>query len=434
MSTTQENRVAPNHPALQKERIIPKVLIVDDNPANLFSMEKVLTKLEADVVKAQSGKEALSLMLREDFAVVLMDVRMPDMDGFETASLMRGNDETRYIPIIFVTGNNQDDNYVFQGYEAGAVDYLFKPINPDILKSKVRVFLELFQQRKALDVMEQLKQEMAERQRAEKQLQEAYLELQQAHRQLEQSQTTLIQTEKMSALGTLVAGVAHELNNPMMGIMHFSQYCLKRTDKEDSRYAVLEDIDRETRRCTEIVRNLLTFSHAEVRGDEAFQEEDFAEILDRVLRLLSFRIEKQEISVTHHIADGTPKIPMRSGDIQQLILNLLNNAFDALKTSMKKEVNVDIRPEGERLRLVIADTGCGIPAKTLKSIFDPFFTTKPVGQGTGLGLSVSMGIVQVHKGELLCESQEGTGTTFTILLPRVQNERNPKDDETHSSD
>ncbi len=198
----------------------------------------------------------------------------------------------------------------------------------------------------------------------------------------------------------------------------------KNTSEEDQLYTVLQDIERETKRCAEIVRNLLTFSHTEQDNDKAYQKESLAEILGRVLKLLSYRIEKQGISVTQHIADDTPEIWMKPNNIQQLILNLATNAFDALEESERKEFNVDIHREGQFVRMTTSDTGCGIAAESLRSIFDPFFTTKPVGQGTGLGLSVSQGIIKAHGGQISCESKPGAGTKFIILLPIERSKEN----------
>ncbi len=150
----------------------PKILIVDDLPANLVALAKVLRRVDASVLRANSGNEALSLMLRNEFAVVLLDVQMPDVDGFETATLMRENDATRHVPIIFVTAISKGDEHVFRGYEAGAVDYLFKPIDSDILISKVNVFLDLYGHRKrATDAIARLEREVSEHRRAEEELQ-----------------------------------------------------------------------------------------------------------------------------------------------------------------------------------------------------------------------------------------------------------------------
>ncbi len=252
--------------------------------------------------------------------------------------------------------------------------------------------------------------DITERRQAKKKLEQAYT-------RLEKQSMLLAQTEKMSAVGTLVAGTAHELNNPITGILNFAGHCIKHTSEDDQLYTVLQDIERETKRCAEIVRNLLTFSHTGKDDDKAYQKESLTKILGRVLKLLSYRIEKQRISVTQHIAEDTPEIWMKPNSIQQLILNLATNAFDALEDSEKKEFNVDIHREGQFVRMTFADTGCGIAAESLRSIFDPFFTTKPVGQGTGLGLSVSQGIIKAHGGQISCESKPGAGTKFIILLP-----------------
>jgi len=352
------------------------------------------------------------------------------------------------MPIVVLTGL-EDETLAVEAVHKGAQDYLVKgQLNSNLLKRSIlyaierkQVQEELRKHKEHLEELveertaqlkktnEQLRKEIAERKQAQKLLQRTYEDLEIAHRQLEESQAQLIQTEKMSALGTLVAGTAHELNNPMMGILNFTAHCIKHTSQDDQLYTVLKDIEHETKRCAEIVQNLLTFSHTERDDDKVYQKESLAEILGRVLKLLSYRIEKQKILVTQHIADDTPKIWMKPNSIQQLILNLTTNAFDALEGSEKKELNVDIHREGEFVRMTFADTGCGIAAESLTSIFDPFFTTKPTGQGTGLGLSVSQGVVKAHGGQITCESEPAMGTKFTVLLPIEQKERSKQNEQ-----
>jgi PAS domain S-box-containing protein len=259
--------------------------------------------------------------------------------------------------------------------------------------------------------------DITERKQAEEKLQQAHEGLQQAHEELQESEALLIQSEKMSALGTLAAGVAHELNNPLMGILNFCQYCLRHTSEDDRRHSVLGDIERETRRCIDIVRNLLTFSHMEKENEESYEKASCAAVLDRVLKLLSYRIEREEVLVAPHIAEGTPDIPMVANKMQQVFLNILSNALDALRQSAKKEIHIDVRREGESVQVAIADSGCGILSDKLTKVFDPFFTTKPVGQGTGLGLSTSRALVEAHGGEMTCESEPGGGTTVKVWLP-----------------
>ena len=245
---------------------------------------------------------------------------------------------------------------------------------------------------------------------------ELYAQLQEAYDKLRHS-SQLIQTEKMVATGTLVAGVAHELNNPMTGMLQFAEYCLKYTTEDDRRYPVLRDIKHETKRCIDIVQNLLTFSRMEKEGEEGYQQESFATILDRVFKLLSYRIEREHVSLTSHVAEGVPEIWMKASSMQQMFLNLINNALDALKERPKKEIRVEVRHEGESIRVTVADTGSGIDTENLKRIFDPFFTTKPVGQGTGMGLAIIQSIIDMHDGKITCHSTPGVGTTFNILFP-----------------
>ena len=418
-----------------------KILVVDDKTENLYMLESLLKGSGYEVVSAKNGLEALEKLRKDSFDMIISDILMPKMDGFRLCRECKSDDVLRKIPFIFYTAAYTDTKDEEFALGLGAERYIVKPTKPnkflEILEGIIKeteegtivaakkpaeedVYLAQYNKRLIAKLEHKtlnLEKELAERKKAEKALRRTYEDLETAHHQLEESQAQLIQTEKMSALGTLVAGTAHELNNPVTGILNFAAHCIKHTSEEDQLYTVLQDIEHEAKRCAEIVRNLLTFSHTGKDDDKAYQKGNLAEILGRVLKLLSYRIEKQGISVTWHIADDTPEIWMNSNRIQQLILNLATNALDALEDSEKKEFNVDIRREGEFVRMTIADTGCGIAAESLGSIFDPFFTTKPVDQGTGLGLSVSQGIVKVHRGKISCESELGEGTKFTILLP-----------------
>jgi len=266
---------------------------------------------------------------------------------------------------------------------------------------------------RTLELMEsnkQLKQEIDRRIRIEEELEG----LIQKH---QESQAQLIQAEKIGALGVLTAGIAHELNNPMMGILNFAQYCLKHTDSEDRRYPVLVDTIREVTRCSDIVRNLLTFTRVDNPETEDYQEESLVTIMDRVFRLLAYRTEKENVRITRNIEMDTPSILMKTTGIQQVFLNLIGNALDSLKKSDEKKLHVQIRPVDGTVETVVTDTGKGIDPGILKKIFDPFYTTKPTGKGTGLGLSVSRSIVENHGGRITCESKKNKGAIFRVFLP-----------------
>jgi two-component system NtrC family sensor kinase len=238
---------------------------------------------------------------------------------------------------------------------------------------------------------------------------------------LEQS-AQLMQAEKMGALGIMAAGIAHELLNPLVGILNYVQFCRKRTAEDDPRHDVLQDIERETERCTDIVKNVVTFSRTEQEGEEEYQKESLATIIERVVKLLSYRIGAEKVTLTRHVAEGTPAIPMKVNGMQQVLLNLITNAMDAVKESEKKEVNVEVYQEGGFIRVNVSDSGVGIAPENMEKLFDPFFTTKPADKGTGLGLTIVRSIVQAHGGEITCQSEPGAGTTFSMLLP-IKNEQ-----------
>ena len=256
----------------------------------------------------------------------------------------------------------------------------------------------------------------AGRRRVDKQLEEVRLGLQ-------DSQAQAVQLEKMGALGTLTAGIAHELNNPLMGMLNFVQYCLKHTARDNKTYPVLQDTIHEVKRCAEIVKNLLTFSRIENDDQARYRREDIGAIIERVLRIMSYRIVNEDVRVIGPISKKTPNISVMVSNLQHVFLSLICNALDAVKTSAIKELHITIDVDDELLSIMIADSGIGIAPESLTKIFNPFFTTKPAGQGTGLGLSVSRGIIEAHGGKLNCRSRQGKGTTFQIVLPIKRSDR-----------
>jgi len=400
----------------------PKVLLVDDRPENLIALERLLEDLNVTFVRATSGNEALIQVLQDDFAIALIDVQMPEMDGFETVELMRQDKKTMHLPVIFVSAVYKDDYHQIKGIETGAVDFITKPVVPQILRGKVKVFLDLYRNKMAME------EEIRARKQSEAALKASEIELKRLNETLEErvrkrtrdlvaSQAQLIQAEKLSALGTVTAGIAHELNNPIMGILNYVQYCVGKTSEDDRRHAILQDAERETKRCADIIRNLLTFSRFEKQEAELYEKEHVQTVFERVLSLLSFRIESEKVVATLDIDSSTPEIMINVGTVQQVLLNLMGNALDALKETENPEIRIRVYPDRESVRVTVEDNGCGIPAEHLNRIFDPFFTTKPAGKGTGLGLSVSRSIITAHGGELTCDSEEGKGTRFTVVLP-----------------
>lgn len=180
---------------------------------------------------------------------------------------------------------------------------------------------------------------------------------------------------------------------------------------------MLKDAELETRRCVEIVQNLLTFSRMDIEGEEGYRKESLPLVLARVLKLLVYPIRKENIVLTQNIAESIPKISMKVNNIQQVFFNIIKNALDALAESDRKEIQVHIKSNGQFVNTAITDSGCGIAPQHLRKIYEPFFTTKPAGKGTGLGLSVSNSIIKAHGGKMSCSSKIGQGTTFEVVLP-----------------
>ncbi|MDF1757964.1 MAG: HAMP domain-containing sensor histidine kinase [Legionellaceae bacterium] len=229
--------------------------------------------------------------------------------------------------------------------------------------------------------------------------------------------STMIQTEKMRALGNLTAGVAHEINNPMMGILNYVQYAIKHTEEDDRKYRPLVDAEKEIKRCQTIIDNLLTFSRMKAEGEELGSKGLLSVLCDRVLQLHSYKLRASNVTVIKDYPDNEPEIVFMSNKMQQVILNFVTNAIDAMKESDKRELTLSIINLRDIMKLEIQDTGSGIDDETLDKIFEPFFTTKQTGQGTGLGLSMSQSIIEEHKGSLECKSKPGVGTCFIISLP-----------------
>ena len=251
-------------------------------------------------------------------------------------------------------------------------------------------------------------------------------------RQLKEAQAKFIQTEKMCAVGQLAAGVAHELNNPLGGIMGYAQYALEKiahkkgkevSEEELSVYAqYLSDIETQSRRCKGIVQNLLKFSRSSSKAD--FEILDINMVLSDTFMFVQHQLAMGKVKLLQNLDLSIPKVSGNAGMVQQVFTNIILNALQSMPDG--GEFFVSTRPTdseaefGKGVEICFSDTGCGIPEENLDKIFEPFFTTKKTGQGTGLGLSVSYGIIKDHKGEIRVKSQVGKGTTFIIVLPAAE--------------
>jgi two-component system, NtrC family, sensor kinase len=404
-----------------------RILIVDDDDTVRSLFEECLSERFSCAV-ASSFDEAMALLNRESFALVISDVIMPGRSGIE---LLR--EVTTRFPdtaVIMVSGVDRTQR-VLDAVRLGAYDYLIKPCGLDVLELTVERAME---RRALLRTARQHKRDLERRN----------MELRQSKAKLERLQAQIVHSEKMASLGQLAAGVAHELNNPagfIYGNMEVLGQCATdmkrllafydsvpltaeveaqaRTIKSEIDYentlgdlfSVICDCREGAERIRDVVNNLRLFS----RLDEAeFKKVDIHEGLESTIRLLSRYYSSGSITLKRDYAE-LPPVDCYAGQLNQVWMNLLVNAAQAV--GGVGEVRVTTRHSAEMALITITDTGCGIAPELLKKIFDPFFTTKPVGEGTGLGLSVSYSIIERHQGTINVESRLGQGTTFTVTIP-----------------
>lgn len=350
-----------------------KFLIVDDTAENLVALEALLKRPGLEILKANSGSAALELLLVHEVALAILDVQMPTMDGFELAELMRGTDRTKHVPIIFVTAGASDPHRMFKGYESGAVDFLFKPIEPRVLKSKADVFFVLHQQRKDLE--------------------------------------TSLRLNEM-----FVGILGHDLRSPLSTIINGSRFLESECTSSDAR-RILQRMIGASERMAGMLTQMLDLTRARL-GDGVVgpgQSLDILTLVQNVVDEVSVNFPESKLIFN---STGPSLVIGDAERLLQVFSNLLNNAVK--HGAQELPVTIDLRGDEKEAVVQVSNTGT-IPAELLPTLFDPFRSGGSISSrssGLGLGLYISKQILIGHGGSLDVESTAAQGTIFTARIPR----------------
>lgn len=365
-----------------------KILLVDDKPENLLALEELLHAPDRELFRAQSGNDALRLLLKHEFACVLLDVEMPGMDGYETAALMRGAERTRLVPIIFVTAGDRTEERTFRGYESGAVDFLYKPLNPHTLTCKVDVFVELYRKSRALEVAnEQLRLASAA-------LQEKVTDLENVHRTL-----------------------SHDLRAPLRSILGFSRALAEslegKLDEESQQH--LDRVLRAAQRMQAMLEDLFRLLKlSAIEG--TFTTLDANAVLADVVENLRGDLDHVGGVVTH---DPLPTVRGNRTLLSQVLQNLIANSIK-FRATQPPRIHVSATAQGDAWRFAVKDNGVGIPPEDHERMFHLFQRRDNNTPGTGVGLALCKRAVEKLGGKIWIDSKGlNLGTTFYFSIPRA---------------
>ena len=396
-----------------------KILLVDDRPANLLALETILEDLGQDLVKATSGKEALRHLLDNDFAVILLDVKMPEMDGFETAALIRERERSRHTPILFVTAH-KDDEHLFRGYYAGAVDFLYKPINPEVLRSKVSVFVELSRKNEQLRhhaaILEQrnaeLERAIRQRQKAEEEVRRLNAELE--IRVKERTAELVRANEELRSFGY---AASHDLREPLRTVASYTQLLNRRYQDrfDDEAKEFMSYIVDSVHRMDSLLSDLLAYSHQLNSTDQTLTLVDTEAVLAGVLMNLDSAIRESGTEITH---DPLPQVMSDFVQLGQVFQNLIGNSIK-YRSADPPRIHISAEEREDEWIFSFRDNGIGIDPRYHDQIFGIF--KRLHGReypGTGIGLALVKRVIERQGGRIWVESELGSGSTFRFTIPR----------------
>ncbi len=369
-----------------------KILVIDDEPGICEMLSQELVAEGHFVETASDGLGALKKMKTEKYQVALCDINMPKMGGLVVLEEMHKLDPE--VEVIMMTGYATIESAV-EAMKKGAYDFVQKPFN---LLEVLALVEKSIEKRDLKSIVEQLRE---------------------ANKKLKEAQMQLVQSEKLAGIGQLAAGVAHELNNPLSGVLGFAQLLLDDKNLTVQQHKDVETICAQSQRCRMIIQNLLQFSRRKVSVNEPV---DLAPLMKATVNLVKYDFSTSGIEIIQNMPDSLPMVFGDTNQLQQVFLNLITNARQAMEGGKAGRVLIEGEQADGVVRIHFKDDGPGIPSDIVGKIFEPFFTTKPVGKGTGLGLSICYGIVQQHHGDLRVVSTLGSGATFTVELPVYKSE------------
>lgn len=408
-----------------------KILLVDDREDNILSLEAILAPDGYELVKANSGQQALKILLKEvDFALILMDVKMPGLNGFETAALIYEREKLRHVPVIFITANNSGDENIYKGYKAGAVDFIHKPLNPDLLRAKVEVFVELYrknnrlrlQERKLVTINKSLQNEIREKNLSEQKVKDL-------NAQLLDNIAKLERTNK--DLDNFVFMASHDMQEPLRKMRMFANYLAETylNILDDQGKQIISRIQVSSERMQQLINDLVSFSRVS-KSDESFVVTDLTSLVKEVGIELKETLEERKGEL---IIEHLPSIPVNPNLIRSLFYNLIHNAIKYSKKDVAPVIRIYLQAETQQVtmadpshyyteyQIVIEDNGIGFEQKYAEQIFDIFkrLHIRSEFEGTGIGLALCKKIVEKHNGGIFAKSKLQEGAQFIVSLPGV---------------
>lgn len=399
------------------------ILIVDDIRANIVALKKILELHNLDVDTASSGEEALKKILKKEYGLIIMDVQMPGMDGFEVAEILAGSKRTKDIPVIFLSAVNKQKKFIFKGYETGGVDYITKPVDSDLLILKVKSFLKIYHQQNELKtVRDLLSKEIEIRKQAQDNLEEKVAE--RTVQLVSKNEELELRNHELQQFSWVVS---HDLKEPARKVQMFINIIAERyLVKNDAANDYIARTIRSVERMQDLITDLLEYSR--LSSKVIPEQTDLNNVLEEVIADFDYLIEQNKAVIT---VGPLPTIVAIPSQLRQVFQNLIGNSLKFLRKEVTpvieisseiiqdKEFDSPISQSGNFVRIVVKDNGIGFDEIHLERIFMIFQSLhdRQTYQGTGIGLAITKKIIEKHNGLITAKSSEGEGASFIIVLP-----------------